>query len=159
MTYHSRKKAENEATNALFIESDMALKFKSFYAKNGDYLNVVKDGDLVAEVGKSHLNILGRTLPKKQLSMSKWAWLLDESPERLLQPVRVDEYEINGELIAKISKGGGFFSWLVEGIKQKKFSPYDPFIRLEFDETKVDPMLALCLLLIHVSRVYFSPAN
>ena len=55
-------------------------------------------------------------------------------------------YYIEKDLVAEESLGGGLFSWFYELWKEKRFVPYDEFIRIEFDESLLKREEAVLLL-------------
>lgn len=55
-------------------------------------------------------------------------------------------YYIEQDLVAEESLGGGLFVWLYKLWKEKRFVPYDEFIRIEFDESFLKREEAIMLL-------------
>ena len=61
-------------------------------------------------------------------------------------------YQINGDLIASLNWGGGLFSSLKKTITNRKYTWCHQYIEIEFDENKISPLIALCILMKRVCR-------
>jgi hypothetical protein len=57
-------------------------------------------------------------------------------------------------VVAKVTRDSGLLPWLFKIIKNKSFKPYSPFIKLEYDESKISPLVAICVHLVDVSNSF-----
>ena len=112
---------------------------------------------------RSKGNVLARTLPYKielggeiiETTHQKFigsGWLINKNPDMILtinHPLlKIGTIiEINKNPVAKITTGGGFLT-IFSIIKHKNLFYEPPYMMIEFDEDKLDPLIALCVLLM-----------
>jgi len=150
--YHSNKMYNNHSRRECFLESNIALDYQVLIPKNGDHINILQKGKLMAEVNWSQIILFNEYIYKK----NNWEWVLSEKPMKLLSLNR-DKCKVNDIEVATISSGGELVPWIFKLIKKRAWEPFDPYICIEFDEMKLKPLLAVCILAMRIAEFYHSP--
>lgn len=133
----------------------MKLNYRAVIPEAGTQLDLYEETQLIGQVNGTYIELFGKPITKKKLSIFTWAWILSESPEQLLSPhIDDDKYLLNGEIVALITDTIAV-SQNIFDIFKKTESP-ECFIKLTYDETKLDEITAFSLLLVDVSKTFHS---
>lgn len=153
LTYYPSKRSGNK--RELYIESDIKLNYKAVIPEAGTQLDIYEGTQLIGQVDGTYIEIFGKPIPKKKLSFLTWAWVISESPKQLLSPhLDDDKYLLNNEIVALVTDKTAVSQNIFDLFKKTEQS--ERFIKLSYDETKLDEITALCLLLVDVSKTFHS---
>jgi len=140
----------------LDIESSISSEYRVFVPISGRHLDVMKGNDLVAQVNGTHVVLHGEPIEIQRDGILKWGWVINNNLRIILYPNN-DNYLIGNEVVARTLSGGDLFSWLLAMFKTRSFISFAPFIKLEYDDEKIEILLALCIHLVDVSNSFHSP--
>ena len=153
LIYYPTKHRKNK--RELFIESDIKLNYKALIPEAGTHLDVYEETKLIGKVNGTHIELFDTPIPKKQLSFFTWSWVISDSPEQLLSPhMEDDKYLLNGEIVVRVIDRTAVSQNICNIFK--KVDTSERFMKLSYDETKVDGIIAFCLLLVDVSKTFHS---
>jgi hypothetical protein len=151
--YHGDKE---DTIRELEIESNIPNKYRVLVPSSGTALNVMEGDNLVAQVNGTHIVLHGEPIEIQRDGISRWGWVIDNNSRTVLYPNN-ESYRIDNEVVARVTSGGGLFSWLLIMLKTRSFIPFSPFIKLEYDDDKIETLLALSIHLVDVSNSFHSP--
>ncbi len=132
-------------------ESDFEFGLDISPPISGSFHKVMKGKKIIAEINWGQIIMDGKPIPKRNNNLE---WVLCDSPVRVLSIARNNSYKLNGEVVANVTSGGGLFAAIYRMLKEEKWIPnaYNPYIRIDYDSAKLEPFLALCVLVTHVSE-------
>lgn len=124
-------------------ESSLKLDYDVYSPKWGRYYKIYDSCELIAEVTGNNIKISGKSLAAQNYPTE---WILSSEPLNILRFNSNGEYVIEDEVVATISGSGGIINWLIDMFQKKNYFPYEPYCKIVFDESKLEPFVALCLL-------------
>jgi len=145
------------------LETDVPTLHKlNVDARNLNEVKISLDGVIVAKVSEHDIWIKDIQINKKQISTFNWCFeVKTENSAYILKPVGDIDYTINGDAVIKIISecNENVLTRLFKKILRLKRhkSPnelYSDFIQVNFDEKRVDSLLAYCLLYKRVCFIY-----
>lgn len=151
LIYYPSKRRDNK--RELYIESDKALKYKVIQPHSGERLIIYEGDKEIGQVNGCYIELFGNQIPEKRFGMFNWAWVMSDSPEQLIRP-HLDKYLLNDEVVAYVTDKTALSLSLLDLFKGVVLP--DKFIKLTYDDNKIDDLFALCLLLVDVSRTFHS---
>ena len=136
------------------LESSDKLYSKIVLPYVGNQVLIFDGDNRLAKIKGNCIELFGSILPIQKLNRFKWGWKLEHG--NLLKPID-DEYWLNSKFVAKISRDGGWFNWLIKVIKNKSFSKYRNSITITYDDAELEQLFALILLAVEISYSMHSP--
>ena len=79
-------------------------------------------------------------------------WIYKDYPKGELNLTSEDEAYINNKLAGSFSYGGDLLDCIKTFITKLSITKYEPWVKFEYDDTKLDDEAAFSLLLINVAR-------
>ena len=140
----------------LHIESNSGLNYRAEIPESGTHLSIFDGKQLIGQVDGTYIVLFGKTIEQKKLGWCSWAWVLHDSPQQLLRP-EGDSYLLDGLVVANVTdKLAVIDSYDLFEIFNlfKKRNLSERFLKLDYDEKKIDDMTAFCLLLVKVSKTF-----
>lgn len=136
------------------IDSDIAEfeKYRVTQSKT-DTLNIFEGETLIAHVSELDIEMHNLQIMKKQLGGFRWGWLLKiNSEDNLLTFDSDNNLCLGNKVVVKFSGtyNANIFSLLFKFLKRGK--PFANSLKLEFDDSIIEPSLAYCLLFKEVCR-------
>lgn len=133
-----------------YYESSCKLDYEVYSPKWGRFYKLYDNQNLVAEVTGNDIKINGESFVETENYPTEW--ILPVEPSQVLSVNNNGEYMINDEVVAVISGSGGIINWLIDMFQQKSIFPYEPYCKIDFDEIKLEPLIALCLLFKNIEH-------
>jgi hypothetical protein len=152
ITYYPNRSSWN--SNELKFESNFNQLFTARLPVSGTHVELLEGDKVIGEVDGTYIVLNGNPIKQKRKGIWRWAWVLTEKPELLLWPGD-SEYLINNEVVASISESEPPSSNPFDLFKSEMDSS-EAYIQLSFKEGKIDPLIAMSLLLVSVSRTFHS---
>ncbi len=140
----------------LHIESNSALSYRAEIPESGTHLSIFDGKQLIGQVDGTYIVLFGKPIEQKKHGWCSWAWVLHDSPQQLLWP-ESDCYLLDGLVVANVTdKLAVIDSYDLFEILNlfKKRNPSERFLKLDYDEKKIDDITAFCLLLVKVSKTF-----
>lgn len=151
--------------NAVF-ESDIK-KISNVVINNDDLANVTVsiDEEVIAKVSSLHIWIKRYSVTRRNKGVFKWWYEIgDKSSSYSIFPTKLfypTEYSINNEIVLKLTSNCNeslivkLLRFFIPIKKYKSPNPrYSSFIKVEFDESKVDWLFAFCVLYKEICLKY-----
>jgi hypothetical protein len=155
MDFFIYRRHKMNSLRELSIESSFPVKHKVVIPYIGGSLNVLLGDDIVAKVNGTNIELLGEKVKIQKDGVIKWGWLINSKTGAILYP-KNNSYLLNDEVVARVTRYGGIIPWFFLLLKTMSFTPYSPFIKLEYDSSKLDPLIAACIHLVDVSHSFQS---
>ena len=152
ITYYPERSSWN--SNELKFESNFNQPYTARLPISGSHVELLEGGKVIGEVNGTHIVLNGIPIKQKRKGIWRWAWVLTETPELLLWPGD-SEYLINDEVVASISESEPPSSNPFDLFKSE-IERSEAYIQLSFKEGKIDPLIAMSLLLVSVSSRFHS---
>lgn len=149
LTYYPNRKKENKSE--LYVDFGSLKDYKVFIPTSGTRLELYRGSSLISKVGGTYIQLFGRDVPTKTVGLFKWAWILSENPECLLFP-QGDKYVIDKEVVAEVIDETAVSSNLFDLFKAGDGDGDGRYLKLVYDEEKLDEVVAIALLLVDISR-------
>ena len=137
----------------LCLSSDVDLNFvvkKNHMWKN---LAFMQDGVMVASVLNDRIFIRDEILEHVKVGFLKYGLAISREPEKVLihKPgARFPDctYSLADEVVARVTHGAGLLDVFLGLFRNGRLASFDPYTMIEFNENHIEPLLAVCLLLM-----------
>ncbi len=148
ITYYPSKKYSSSFIKDYFLDSDISeYSDYSITKSNTDVLNIFKGKELIAKVSEHSIVMDKLLITKQQLGSFRWGWLIQKAGgNQLVTLDKNNNYVLGNRIVATFSgdynKNLLLLIWsFIKGNKTSKNN-----LKLEFDETVIDPSFGFCLL-------------
>jgi hypothetical protein len=136
------------------IDSNLA-EYEKYHVttSNTDTVNIFKGECLVANVSELDINMHELLITKKQLGNFRWGWLLKlDKEDRLLTFDSNNNLCLDNKVVVKFSGdyNRNFFGQVSKIFKRGQ--PSTNSLKLEFDESIIEPSFAFCLLFKEICK-------
>ncbi len=134
-----------------YYESDFEFGLDIASPRSGVFYQIMRGRQIIAKVNWGEIIIDGKPIPKRNNNLE---WVLCDSPASILSIARNNSYKLNGEVVATVTTGGELFPAIYKMLTESKWIPnaYNPYVRIDYDSVKLEPFLALCILVTHLSE-------
>ena len=149
MAVYCYKSLKSSRANEIDIESDIPLPYTLSIPFIGSHLLISEKEQTLARVRGTYINILGQDLVIRELNNSKWGWAINKT--ELLIPNGQD-YLLGNEVVASVINELSIATWLKNLVKNRELVSFDPELIFEFNEDRLDPLLALCIFAVEISH-------
>lgn len=140
----------------LHIESNSGLNYRAEIPESGTHLSIFEAKQLIGQVDGTHIVLFSKPIEQKKLGWCRWAWVLQDSPQQLLRP-EGNNYLLDDKVVANVTDklavldSNDLFD-IFNIFKKRNHS--ERFMKIEYDEKKINDITAFWLLLVDLSKTF-----
>ncbi|WP_199608750.1 hypothetical protein [Flocculibacter collagenilyticus] len=135
----------------LYLESDIRLDYTVMIPESGTQLDVYENEKLVAQIDGNCIKIQNQQVPEKKYGVFNWAWEFKHPQKIEIRPEN-DNFYSDGDVIGFVSTKEASTGILDLIFNFRNSVSEEGIVKLNYQDHKLNTLIALCLLLVKVSR-------